>query len=332
MPDEVLVNLKQRLSSVRLVDSLEGTNFEYGMRSDVLGKLLAYWSSQYNWRTQEAALNKLDHFKTQVEGLDVHFIRVKPTGQNVKTVHPLMLVHGWPGSFVEYLKVVPLLTKADKNGVAFELIIPSIPGFGFSEASSKTGLNVIHVARIFAKLMTRLGHKKFYYHGNDWGAIIGKALGALLPERVSGLHITLPLIKFTPYVMLKLAVGWLLPSFVFDSPAIDSAKLYPPLEKLVWLLKETGYAHIQATKPDTIGVALNDSPAGLAAYIIEKFSSWTNKNYVNRPDGGLLEKYSLDDLINNVMVYYITNSITTSARLYKEHLTHEMQQVLNFDR
>lgn len=332
VPEEVLSNLKQRLDNVRLTESLEGTNFEYGIRSDVLIKILTHWSTKYNWRAHESAINKLDHFKTQIEGLDVHFIRAKASGPGIRTVHPLMLVHGWPGSFVEYLKLIPLLTKPDKNGVAFELVIPSIPGFGFSEASSKPGFNVIHVARIFSKLMTRLGHDQFFYHGSDWGSVIGKALGALFPQRLNGLHITMPIIKFTPYAILKIAIGWILPSFVFDNPTLDAAKLYPLIDKLTFLVKETGYFHIQATKPDTIGVALNDSPAGLAAYILEKFSGWTNSKYVDRADGGLTEKFTIDELLTNVMVYYITNSITTSQRLYKEQFSMEMQSVLNFDR
>ena len=205
------------------------------------------------------------------------------------------------------------------DGVAFELIIPSLPGYGWSEGSHRPGLNLIHVARIFGKLMTRVGHEFFYYHGGDWGNAIGKAIGTLEPNRVQGLHLNGAVAKVTLYSAAKIAIGSILPSFVYTQDE-DYATLHPISGKITFLLREMGYLHLQATKPDTIGAALSDSPTGLAAYIIEKFSSWTNKTYIDLPDGGITQKFSLDDLLTNVMVYWTTNTITSSQRFYKENL------------
>lgn len=195
MSDEVLTDLKARLTNTRYIDSLKGTNFEYGFRGEVLKKVVDHWLNKYDWRKQEKELNKFDHFKTQIEGLDVHYMHVKPknVGKNVR-VYPLLIVHGWPGSVVEFLKIIPLLTTPT-DGIAFEVVAPSIPGYGWSQAAQKPGFNVIHAARVFNKLMTRLGYDKFYYQGGDWGAIIGKAVAVLAPDRVLGFSTTMPVMS-----------------------------------------------------------------------------------------------------------------------------------------
>ncbi|KAI1290784.1 Juvenile hormone epoxide hydrolase 1 [Halotydeus destructor] len=185
VPEEVLDDLKGRLNSTRIIESIQGSNFEYGFHSDQLKKVIEYWSTKYDWRKQEAILNKLTHFKTQVEGIDVHYIHAKPTGGATK-VYPLLMVHGWPGSVVEFLKIIPMLTTP-VDGVAFEIIAPSIPGYGWSEAPSKGGFNHLHAARVFTKLMGRLGFDKFYYQGGDWGAVIGAGPGTAIPGKDSGL-------------------------------------------------------------------------------------------------------------------------------------------------
>ena len=307
----VLDDLIMRLKGVRLQDSFEGTNFEYGMRSDVLKEFIDYWVNSYDWKKQETYLNSFPQFKTQVEGLDIHFVHIKSS--SAKAI-PLMLVHGWPGSYIELLKVVPKLK--DK----FELIIPSLPGYGFSESSSKSGLSSFHIGRIFVKLMNRLGHKKFMYHGGDWGALIGRSLARTFPEKVIGFHTTMPTGPFSRTGIMRILLSEFgLSSLVFESP--QEAQRWNPIKNtLAFGVREGGYLLIQATKPDTVGVALNNDPAGLAAYILEKFSVATKKENVFKADGGLGETFTKDELLTNVMIYWINSCFTSSARLYKEGL------------
>ena len=313
--EDVLTDLKDRLKKHRPQESLEGTNFEYGFRSDQLKKVIDYWLTKYDWRKQEKELNQIPHFKTQIEGIDIHFIHIKPAAESKKQTTPLMMVHGWPGSFVEFLDVIPML-KTD-----FELIIPSIPGYDFSEASHKPGLNGYHVARIFVKLMKRLGHDKFLYHGGDWGAAIGKCLAVTYPETLIGYHTNMAMAPHGFFNTIRLVVSELgFPGLVWDNPTVDARKMNPIKKHFFFMMEEFGYAHIQATKPDTVGVALNNDPAGLAAYILEKFSTWTDRSYKNRPDGGLTQKFSMDRLLTNVMLYWINGCITSSQRFYKEHM------------
>lgn len=327
--ESVLVDLKNRLKNTRLHESIDGSNFEYGFNSATLKKVLDHWSSKYDWRKFERELNKYPQFVTQIEGLDVHFFHVKPS-KAAKEVKPLLLAHGWPGSAADFLQLIPDLTQ--NEDLAFELVIPCIPGFGWSEQSHKPGLNIIHIARIFAKLMSRLGHEHFVFHGDDWGSHIGKALGVLYPKRPIGVHVTLPTSKITLYTLLKIVLGSILPSAVYENPSVDVDKVYPLSEKLWVLLRETGYFHMQASKPDTIGAALIDSPAGLAAYLLDRVAVFTDVQNVHKPDGGLFQKFTLDQLCNFVTTTWVTNSITSSMRLYKESFSYHVQVELNFER
>ena len=237
--------------------------------------------------------------------LDIHFIHSR-AGLGAKTVLPIHLVHGWPGSVLEYLKMIRFLTTPDLDGLAFEVICPSLPGFGWSSAAARPGLNQIHTARIFVKLMERLGHRKFYYQGGDLGAIVGKVLASLYPDRVRGASLQLLQKSIQPLVMNI------------------STCLYPVVIWDDW--SKTGYLHIQATRPDTVGVGLNDSPAGLAAWILEKFIKRSNESHMLKSDlSALASKFSLDDLLTNVMIYWLTGSITSSARFYKEIYNFETQ-------
>ena len=295
-------------------------SFEYGFNKDYLSSAIGkYWADQYDWRKQEKVINKMgQHFMTNIDGLDIHFLRVQPKVTNVKVL-PLLMVHGWPGSFLEFKNIIPLLTNLNGNEeFVFDLIIPSIPGYGFSSAPRKPGFHVGHCARIFRELMVdRLGFKEgFYLQGGDWGAIITTALATLYPDDVRGLHINMA-IASTPSVPLKQMISGLAPTFVSKMLGLQTdPSIKDQFKKLV---EESGYLHLQATKPDTIGVALSASPLGLAAYILEKFSTWTRHRNTLYSDGKLLEHYSIDDLLDNVMLYWVTNSITTSMRFYKEN-------------
>ena len=347
--EQVLTDLKERLKNTRFQESLPGTNFEYGFHSSALKSVVDYWLTKYDWRKQEEYLNSFPQFKTQIEGIEVHFIHVEPrevekkpreAGKKPREVEKkpreagkkprkagkkpreagreaILLVHSWPGSVMEFYKVIPLLTRE-----GFEVIVPSIPGYGFSEAAHGPGFDVMDVARVFAKLMSRLDHETFFYHGGDWGSIVGKAISVLYPERVLGYHSTLPNIHFPLKTLLKILVAEIVsPSLIYDNTTTESGRLHPLSQRIGFVLQETGYFHLQATKPDTSGAGLNDSPAGLAAYILEKFSTWTDPSNRQKPDGGLTMKYSMDDLLTNVMIYWVNGCITSANRLYKEYIS-----------
>ena len=310
--EQVLVDLKSRLKNTRYQDSFPGLGFEYGMPSEVLKSLIDHWLNKYDWRAEEKNLNQFKHFKTQIEGIDVHFVHVKPLKREKISV-PLLIVHGWPGSFYEFYKMIPLLTGGPD--INFELIIPSIPGFGFSEAPHRPGLHGFHVARMFAKLMKRLGHEKFIYQGGDWGSIIGNAISVTFPERVLGFHSNFPSFRLSFREYLKLAIAdYGYPGLVYDNPANES-QIFSLSQYAKFVLKESGYFHIQATFPDTVGYGLNDSPAALAAYILEKF-----RDPLLKGDGKLTQGLSFDELLTNVMIYWINNCMTSAARFYKEQM------------
>ncbi|KAM9365375.1 epoxide hydrolase 1 [Pholidichthys leucotaenia] len=316
--DKEIEDLYERIDRTRYADPLEDSGFQYGINTTYLKKVVSYWRHEFDWKKQVAVLNQHPHFKTKIEGLDVHFIHVRPPHRENQKVLPLMLVHGWPGSFYEFYKILPLLTQ-NHDGVVFEVICPSIPGYGYSEAPHKQGFDSLAAARIFLKLMERLGFTQFYLQGGDWGAVITTNMAQMKPHCVKGLHLNM----FTPTsgfkILLSIMIGPYLP-FLVGLSREDVRRVFPYFEKNVWeILRETGYLHIQATKPDTAGCGVNDSPVGLAAYILEKFSSWTDLKNRSLEDGGLERKFSLDDLLTNVMIYWTTGSITSSMRFYKEN-------------
>jgi len=332
IPDSVLTDLKDRLKRTRYPPpSIPGTAFEYGFNAKALPKVIEYWSSKYDWRKHEKEMNKYPHFKTQVEGLDIHFIHVKPT-KPAKEVKAILLIHGWGTSFYEFLQVIPHLIEPSEDGVAFEVVVPSLPGFAWSEASYKPGLDVIHLARVFSKLMTRLGYEHYLVHGGDWGSPIGKVSAILYPDRIIGFHTTLPTAKITLYTLAKVVFGYFIPSHVYDNSKVDIDKVHPIMEKVRFLFRESGYFHLQATKPDTIGIALGDSPAGLAAYFLDRFAIFTDPKNIDKEDGGLTEKFTMDQLITNIMIYWVTNTAGTSARIYKESAKYVVFNELNFEK
>ncbi|XP_055339482.1 epoxide hydrolase 1-like [Paramacrobiotus metropolitanus] len=316
--DEVLADLRYRLQHTRFGPPLSGVNFQYGFPSTYLREVVDYWLNSYDWKKQEKFINQYIHFTTKIEGLNIHFVRAEPKEKDVRIL-PIILLHGWPGSFYELYKLIPLLTTPQKSScgvwqqVAFEVIIPSLPGYGFSQAAQKPGLDTAAMARMFHTLMTRLGFQKYFIHGGDWGSLIGRTMAVMYPDSVHGLELTMYPIPMIPS-LLKNAVASFIPSWFVEHHEAD--KLF--FHNVPALLRETGYMHIQATKPDTVGAALSDSPAGLAAYIMEKFSTWTNDDNIQHPKGNLAKYFDMDDLINNVMIYWISNSIMSSQRLYKE--------------
>ncbi|XP_015187740.1 PREDICTED: juvenile hormone epoxide hydrolase 1-like, partial [Polistes dominula] len=324
VPQSVLDDLNKRLENPRLnVEPLEGVAWTYGVPAPYLKNIIEYWRNKYNWNERQALLNKYPQFVTNIQGLNIHFYHVKPSNlpknKKIKVI-PLLMVHGWPGSVVEFQKIIPLLTtpKQDRDFV-FEVIAPSLPGYGFSDAAVRPGLSPAHIGIIFKNLMTRLGFEKYYIQGGDWGAIITSSMAVLYPEKIFGLHSNMCTSKL--FNNFWYIIGTYFPSLVVDKKYEN--RIYPMKDKFFFILEESGYFHLQATKPDTIGLALMNSPVSLAGYILEKFSTWTNKEYKTRKDGGLLEKFTLDELLDNIMVYWVTDSITSSARLYAEANTHK---------
>ncbi|PAA57146.1 hypothetical protein BOX15_Mlig011624g1, partial [Macrostomum lignano] len=257
-----------------------------------------------------------------------HFMHLKPSKKGVKKRVPLLILHGWPGSVFEFYKLIPLLTTPDTDGLAFEVVAPSIPGYGWSEAAKKRGFSAAACARVFDKLMVRLGYRQYYIQAGDFGSVIGHVMPRLFPERVLGFHTNMPAQPVRqPSIMIQTILGSFLPEGVLFN-RLDCGKLFPYLEKFGNTIRESGHMHLHSTRPDSVGHALSDSPVGLAAYIIEKFSVWTLPGNLFAENGnlvGLKATFSLDELLTNVMIYWTTGSITSSMRLYKESFGSDME-------
>nr|AMR44689.1 juvenile hormone epoxide hydrolase [Mylabris cichorii] len=330
VPDEALEDLKNRLSNAKpLTHPLESIQHQYGINTKLLNEIIEFWRTKYNWREREAFLNKFPQYTVNVQGLRIHYLHVKPTETADLKVVPILLLHGWPGSIREFYELIPILTNPQPGRrFIFEVIAPSLPGFGFSQAATKPGLGAVQLAVVFKNFMQKLGFEKYYIQGGDWGAIIVQHMATLYPEHILGLHSNM-CYATSFMITLKTLLFSLKPSWFLEDRFVK--RLYPLKEYYANRLLETGYVHLQATKPDTIGVGLADSPIGLAAYILEKFITWTNPEYKNSFDGGLNEKFSYANLLDNVMIYWITNSITTSMRLYAETFSLK-QKRLNVDK
>ncbi|GFT92690.1 epoxide hydrolase 1 [Nephila pilipes] len=320
VPEEVLIDLKNRLEKTRLEEPVVDSKFLYGFNPSYMHTVVEYWKTKYDWRKQEANLNSFPHFKTRIEGIDIHFMHVKPILPEERTlkVIPLLIIHGWPGSFVEFIKIVPLLTTPQPEyDFVFEVVCPSIPGYGFSESPHRKGFHARAAARVFLTLMERIGHPKFYVQGGDWGSYIASLMARYYSPRVRGLHVNMYFFMPRPWELLK---GIAIALFPFLVPPEEYRSFFPLKKKLKDLLEESAYFHIQATKPDTLGCGMSDSPAGMAAYLLEKFPVATNPEFVHREDGGLTQKFSLDELLTNVMLYWVNNNFTAAARFYKENV------------
>jgi pimeloyl-ACP methyl ester carboxylesterase len=300
VPDTVLADLKRRLDNARWPDELENVGWEYGSSLEYMKSLADYWRNGYEWRRQEATLNDLPQYRVAMDGFGLHFVHVR--SKHPKSL-PIIITHGWPGSFVEMVKLIPLLTDPETHGGssedAFDVVVPSLPGYGFSDRPTERGMNPSKIAVLWAKLMAELGYERFAAQGGDWGSTISTALGLNHAERIIGIHLN--------YIAGRFLFGGTLN----QTPDDETGKIY--LEELrAWADREGGYSHEQSTKPQTLGYALNDSPIGLAAWIIEKFRAWSDC-------GGELEHiFTKDELLTNVMIYWITQTPTSSSRLYYE--------------
>ncbi|XP_035454913.2 juvenile hormone epoxide hydrolase-like [Spodoptera frugiperda] len=316
--DTIVKDLKDRLKRSRSFTApLEGVAFQYGFNTAQLDGWLKYWANDYKFKERETFLNQYPQFKTNIQGLDIHFIRVTPKVPAGVEVVPMLLLHGWPGSVREFYEAIPLITAVSKDrDFAVEVIVPSLPGYGFSDAAVRPGLGAPQMAVVMKNLMSRLGYKKFYVQGGDWGSMIGSNLATLFPEDILGFHTNFAM-TMTPVATLMELIGSVYPPLVVEEHLAD--RMYPLNKRFSHLLEESGYMHIQSSKPDTVGVGLSDSPAGLLAYILEKFSTWTRPDHREQPDGGLAFRFSKDQLLDNLMFYWAPGSITSSMRLYSEN-------------
>ena len=292
--DAALDDLRERLDRTRWPDQIAGTGWEQGIPVDYTRDLVAYWRDSYDWREQERRLNELDHFRTTIDGQSIHFVHARSAKPDA---FPLLLLHGWPGSFVEFLDVIPRLADS------FDVVVPSLPGYGFSEPTRSAGWNTVRIARAFIELMSRLGYSTYGAQGGDWGAQIATRIGALDPEHCVALHLNMP-IATRPEEKVELS-------------ATEKAELAAFAQ---FQRHEAAYSLEQGTKPQTLGVALSDSPAGLLAWIVEKFRTWSDC------DGDPENVFSRDQLITNVMLYWLTGTVTSSMRLYWEHMHDDRAQ------
>ncbi|XP_011495330.1 PREDICTED: juvenile hormone epoxide hydrolase 2-like [Ceratosolen solmsi marchali] len=315
---EMIDDLRFRLNNTRnLQPSLEHSGWKYGVNSNYVPTIIDFWLNKYDFRKREDHLNRYPQFLTNIQGLDIHFVRVKPQVPKDRKLRvlPLLIVHGWPGSIVEFQKIIPLLTRPQANrDFVFEVIAPSIPGFGYSSQAAKPGLGAFEMALILKSLMLRLGYDKFYTQGGDWGAVITSYMAVLYPQHMLGMHLNLCMV-LNPWTLAKTAIYSLIPWLMLDEERYLSSPLGYQIQTLI---AETGYYHMQATKPDTLGIGMTDSPAGFAAYVLEKFSTITQMQNAWTDDGNLLEKFEMTELIDNLMMYWAPNKITSGFRIYAE--------------
>lgn len=300
IPDAAIIDLQARLQQTRLPDQITNTSWEYGTDIRYLEELLAYWQNEFDWRKQEAALNRFSQFKTRIEGLDLHFIHERSSHENAI---PLLLVHGWPGSISEFTHILPQLTEPADQADAFHVIAPSLPGFGFSDRPTTSGYSPEHIATMLAALMQVLGYERYAIAGGDWGAIINRHLANHYPERLIGMHSNMILAGA--------------PADEEQRNNISNEERELRETRMAYMENERAYQQIQGSKPQSLGYGLNDSPAGLAAWIVEKFHGWTDMP--QGADGDLDDYFSKDDLLTNVSIYWFTETITSSARIYYEN-------------
>lgn len=295
--DEQLDDLRQRLTNTRWADKELVADWSQGTPQNYLKEVCEYWRTEYDWRDRERRLNRFAQFKTNINGLDIHFIHVRSPEPNAT---PLIMTHGWPGSIVEFQKVIgPLsdpVAHGGKSQDAFDVICPSLPGYGFSEKPRETGWGVGKIAETWAALMASLGYDKYVAQGGDWGAIVTSCVGAQDPSHCLGIHLNMAIAPPTPESMNDLSE--------LEKSAIAGMEHYTN--------HDSGYSKQQSTRPQSIGYGLVDSPVGQAAWILEKFRNWTDCN--GHPENAL----SRDEMLDNIMLYWLPATAASSARLYWE--------------
>lgn len=298
VPDQALADLKNRLQQTRWPDQIPGTQWLYGAKTSYVQQLCDYWANDYDWRKHEAEINRFPQFITEIDGHDIHFIHARSKHDNAT---PLIISHGWPGTIVEFLKIIDPLIDPESHGGsaddAFHVVCPSLPGYGFSGTTLREQVDALAMAEMFATLMARLRYEKYIAQGGDWGAIITSNIGIVDAAHLYGIHLNMPF-------------GF--PVTEDPNEGLSQSELDDLADMAHFDAMETGYQKIQGTKPQTLGVGLNDSPAGLCAWITEKFHCWMDC------EGDIESVLDKDELLTNISVYWFTQSICSSTRLYYE--------------
>lgn len=299
--DAGVADLRRRLEQTRWPDQIAGSGWEYGADGETVRDLCAYWRERYDWRAFEARLNAHPQFITGIDGERLHFYHLRSPEADAR---PLLLTHGWPGSVVEFLDVLGPLSDPRAHGGdpadAFHLVVPSLPGFGFSGPTRQRGVDGRRIAAMFDRLMTGLGYARYFAQGGDWGSMVTALLGALYPEHVGAIHLNF--LSAPP------------PNRNDPAAGLNADELRMLERNAAFAERETGYQHIQRTRPLTLSYGLHDSPAGLAAWIVEKFRNWSDCG------GDVPRSFSRDRLLDNISVYWLTGTIASSMRLYYEEI------------
>lgn len=304
IPEEVLVDLGERLARTRWPDDFGNVDWSYGSNGAYLRELVDHWRHRYDWREHERKMNALPHFRTDIEGIPIHFIHQRGSG---KKPLPLLMSHGWPWTFWDFHKVIGPLADPASFGAdpedSFDVIVPSLPGYGFSTPLLTTGIDAFRTADLWLKLMREvLGYSRFGAEGGDWGALISTQLGHKYPEAIVGLYI---------HLMINLdalsggADGPRPEDFTADEAPWQA-------RNQTFLTQGSGYSALQMTKPQTPAFGLNDSPVGLAAWLVEKRRGWSDCG------GDVERRFTKDDLLTTIMIYWVTGSIGSSMRYYYE--------------
>ncbi len=292
-----LATLRRRLNETRWPNAETPDDWSQGVPLDYAQEFCRYWAEQYDWPARQARMNRFDHFTTVLDDLPIHFIHQRSP---VASARPILITHGWPGSIVEFLKVIEPLTDPVAHGGkaedAFHVVCPSLPGYGFSGKPDKTGYGVTRIANMWDQLMVRLGYTSYFAQGGDWGSAVTTAIGIENLGHCKGIHLNMPSAGATPEARENPTAE--------DKRAMERGKAYQD-----W---DSGYSKQQSTRPQTLGYGLADSPSGQAMWILEKFWRWTDCQ--GHPENAL----SRDELIDNIMLYWLTNSGASSARLYWE--------------
>jgi pimeloyl-ACP methyl ester carboxylesterase len=299
VPEAHLADLRERLARTRFPDEIVDSGWTYGFDSEYLHSLRDYWLHRFDWRRQEREWGRLPHFQAEIQGLKIHFIHVRGAG---KRPLPIIMTHGWPGTFLEMEKIVPMLANpgdfGGDPGDAFDVIVPSLPGFGFSGRPSTPGWNTFKIAEVWTELMRQLGYERFVAQGGDFGANVSTVLAWKHPQQVMAFHLNYIPGSYFPFVDASA------PTTVEEKAFLASAER--------WIDKKGAYWHVQRNEPQTLAAALNDSPMGLAAWLIDKYRDWADC------DGDVERRFTKDELLAHVSLYWLTETIGSSVRLYLE--------------